>query len=162
MAAGYTLRELMEYVGHSSLQATERYVRLLPPLLMAGLYVDTSALGRVPLVEPDAALIRASLASYQEQWSSELVTVEHLLARFAADAFSGAEPYPRDALTAAARATRRSRHGTCGGVSSATGLVPTFGGPCFSGSNHSAGVNASAVRSTRLNRVRAEAMHPLS
>jgi integrase len=31
MAAGYTLRELMEYMGHSSLQATERYVKLLPP-----------------------------------------------------------------------------------------------------------------------------------
>lgn len=32
MAAGYTLKELMEYMGHSSLQATERYVKLLPPL----------------------------------------------------------------------------------------------------------------------------------
>jgi integrase len=32
MAAGYTLRELMVYMGHSSLQATERYVKLLPPL----------------------------------------------------------------------------------------------------------------------------------
>jgi integrase len=32
MAAGYTLRELMEYMGHSSRQATERYVKLLPPL----------------------------------------------------------------------------------------------------------------------------------
>jgi hypothetical protein len=32
MAAGYTLRELMEYMSHSSLQATERYVKLLPPL----------------------------------------------------------------------------------------------------------------------------------
>jgi integrase len=32
MAAGYTRRELMEYMGHSSLQATERYVKLLPPL----------------------------------------------------------------------------------------------------------------------------------
>jgi integrase len=31
MAAGYTLRELMEYMGHSSLQATERYVKLLTP-----------------------------------------------------------------------------------------------------------------------------------
>jgi integrase len=31
MAAGYTLRELMEYMGHSSLQATERCVKLLPP-----------------------------------------------------------------------------------------------------------------------------------
>jgi integrase len=30
MATGYTLRELMEYMGHSSLQATERYVKLLP------------------------------------------------------------------------------------------------------------------------------------
>ena len=32
MAAGYTLRELMEYMGHSSLQATERSVKLLPAL----------------------------------------------------------------------------------------------------------------------------------
>jgi integrase len=30
MASRYTLRELMEYLGHSSLQATERYVKLLP------------------------------------------------------------------------------------------------------------------------------------
>lgn len=30
MAAGYTLREIMEYLGHSSLTATERYVKLLP------------------------------------------------------------------------------------------------------------------------------------
>jgi integrase len=30
MAAGYTLREIMEYLGHSSLAATERYVKLLP------------------------------------------------------------------------------------------------------------------------------------
>ncbi len=28
--AGPVLRELMEYMGHSSLQATERYVKLLP------------------------------------------------------------------------------------------------------------------------------------
>ncbi len=43
---------------------------------MAGLYVDTSALGRVLLAEPDAAVIQTQLASYEEQWSSELVTVE--------------------------------------------------------------------------------------
>jgi integrase len=30
MAAAYTLREIMEYLGHSSLTATERYVKLLP------------------------------------------------------------------------------------------------------------------------------------
>ena len=30
MAAGYTLREIMEYLGQSSLSATERYVKLLP------------------------------------------------------------------------------------------------------------------------------------
>jgi integrase len=30
MAAGYTLKELMEYMGHSSLQAAERYIKLLP------------------------------------------------------------------------------------------------------------------------------------
>jgi hypothetical protein len=30
MAAGYTLREIMEYLGHSSLSATERCVKLLP------------------------------------------------------------------------------------------------------------------------------------
>ncbi len=43
---------------------------------MAGLYVDTSALGRVLLAEPDAPAIRATLSNYEEQWSSELVTVE--------------------------------------------------------------------------------------
>src|SRR5436309_3237875 len=30
MAAGYTLKELMEFMGHSSLQAAERYIKLLP------------------------------------------------------------------------------------------------------------------------------------
>ena len=30
MAAGYTLKELMEYMGHNSLQAAERYIKLLP------------------------------------------------------------------------------------------------------------------------------------
>ena len=30
MAAGSTLREIMEYLGHSSLAVTERYVKLLP------------------------------------------------------------------------------------------------------------------------------------
>ena len=31
---------------------------------MAGLYIDTSALGRVLLAEPDAVAIRATLARY--------------------------------------------------------------------------------------------------
>jgi uncharacterized protein with PIN domain len=43
---------------------------------VAGLYVDTSALGRVLLDEPDAVAIRATLARYDETWSSELLTVE--------------------------------------------------------------------------------------
>jgi hypothetical protein len=43
---------------------------------MAGVYVDTSALGRVLLAEPDAAAIAKTLASYEEQWSSEPVAVE--------------------------------------------------------------------------------------
>ena len=43
---------------------------------MAGLYVDMSALGRILLAEADASAIAKALASYEEQWSSELVTVE--------------------------------------------------------------------------------------
>jgi predicted nucleic acid-binding protein len=43
---------------------------------MAGLYVDTSALGRVLLAEPDAASIQASLAGYEKSWSSSLLTLE--------------------------------------------------------------------------------------
>jgi uncharacterized protein with PIN domain len=43
---------------------------------MAGLYVDTSAIGRVLLAEPDAAAIRATLARYDAWWSSELLVVE--------------------------------------------------------------------------------------
>src|SRR4051812_29544249 len=43
---------------------------------MAGLYVDTSALGRVLLAEPDAATIQATIAGYDERWSSELLIVE--------------------------------------------------------------------------------------
>jgi predicted nucleic acid-binding protein len=51
---------------------------------MAGLYLDTSALGRVLLAEPDAAAIRATLASYAAWWSSGLLIVE--LRRLAARA----------------------------------------------------------------------------
>jgi predicted nucleic acid-binding protein len=43
---------------------------------MAGLYVDTSALGRVLLTEPDAAAIRSTLSRYDRWWSSALLVVE--------------------------------------------------------------------------------------
>jgi uncharacterized protein with PIN domain len=43
---------------------------------MAGIYLDTSALGRVLLAEPDAAAIRARLEAYDARWSSELLMVE--------------------------------------------------------------------------------------
>jgi uncharacterized protein len=49
---------------------------------MAGIYLDTSALGRVLLAEPDAAAIRSVLDQHDDWWSSELVVVE--LRRFAA------------------------------------------------------------------------------
>jgi uncharacterized protein with PIN domain len=43
---------------------------------MAGLYIDTSALGRILLAEPGAIAIRATLARYNVWWSSELLVVE--------------------------------------------------------------------------------------
>ena len=43
---------------------------------MAGLYLDTSALGRILLAEPDAASIRQRLARYDAWWSSALLIVE--------------------------------------------------------------------------------------
>ena len=43
---------------------------------MAGLYLDTSALGRVLLGEPDAEAIRDGLARYDAWWSSALLVVE--------------------------------------------------------------------------------------
>jgi predicted nucleic acid-binding protein len=43
---------------------------------MAGLYVDTSAIGRVLLAEPEARAIRDVLASFESWWSSELLVVE--------------------------------------------------------------------------------------
>ena len=43
---------------------------------MAGLYLDTSALGRVLLGEPDAETIRDALAGYDTWWSSALLAVE--------------------------------------------------------------------------------------
>jgi predicted nucleic acid-binding protein len=43
---------------------------------MAGLYVDTSALGRVMLAEPDAQLIRDTMAQYEALWSSTLLQLE--------------------------------------------------------------------------------------
>jgi predicted nucleic acid-binding protein len=43
---------------------------------VSGLYVDTSALGRVLLGESDAEAITATIDRYDEQWSSEMLTVE--------------------------------------------------------------------------------------
>lgn len=43
---------------------------------MAGVYVDTSALGRVLLAEPEADSIRGVLAEHDAWWSSELLVVE--------------------------------------------------------------------------------------
>lgn len=43
---------------------------------MAAIYIDTSALGRVILNEPEAEAIRADLATYDAWWSSELLVVE--------------------------------------------------------------------------------------
>ncbi len=43
---------------------------------MAGLYLDTSSLGRVLLAEPDATRIRDVLGRYDSWWSSALLTIE--------------------------------------------------------------------------------------
>jgi uncharacterized protein len=43
---------------------------------MAGLYIDTSSLGRVLLAEPDATAIRDLISRYDETWSSALIIVE--------------------------------------------------------------------------------------
>jgi len=43
---------------------------------MAGLYVDTSSLGRILLNEPDASQIRATMATFTSLWSSQLLAVE--------------------------------------------------------------------------------------
>lgn len=51
---------------------------------MAGLYVDTSALGRILLTEPDATAIHSTLSRYDRWWSSALLLVE--LRRLAARA----------------------------------------------------------------------------
>jgi uncharacterized protein with PIN domain len=50
---------------------------------MAGIYVDTSALGRVLLGEPDGELIRETLAQNDPWWSSALLFLElrHLARR---------------------------------------------------------------------------------
>lgn len=43
---------------------------------MAGIYVDTSAIGRVLLAEPEAEAIRDLLTTHDTWWSSELLVVE--------------------------------------------------------------------------------------
>jgi hypothetical protein len=35
MASGYTLKELMEFMGHADLQMVNRYVKLLPRAALA-------------------------------------------------------------------------------------------------------------------------------
>jgi uncharacterized protein with PIN domain len=55
---------------------------------MAGLYVDTSALGRVLLDEPDAGAIVDGIERYETRWASALLIVE--LRRLAAKTGLGA------------------------------------------------------------------------
>lgn len=43
---------------------------------MAGLYLDTSSLGRVLLAEPDANQIRKVLGRYDAWWSSAILVIE--------------------------------------------------------------------------------------
>ena len=43
---------------------------------MAGLYIDTSALARVMLGEPDTPAITAVLASFEQHFSSRLLAIE--------------------------------------------------------------------------------------
>lgn len=43
---------------------------------MGGLYIDTSALARVMLGEPDAAAITGALASFAQHFSSRLLAIE--------------------------------------------------------------------------------------
>ncbi len=43
---------------------------------MAGLYIDTSALARVMLGEPDTPAITAALASFEQHFSSRLLAIE--------------------------------------------------------------------------------------
>ena len=79
---------------------------------MAGLYVDTSSLGRILLEEPDAPLIQLELASYDAPWSSELLYVELVRLGRRNDLEAAAErlladvnlvPLDRDELRRAAR-----------------------------------------------------------
>lgn len=43
---------------------------------MAGIYLDTSAIGRALLAEPEAQAIRETIAEFETRWSSELLVVE--------------------------------------------------------------------------------------
>ena len=43
---------------------------------MAGLYIDTSALARVMLGEPDTPAITAALANFEQHFSSRLLAIE--------------------------------------------------------------------------------------
>jgi uncharacterized protein len=63
---------------------------------MAGVYVDTSALGRLLLAEPEADAIRDVLAEHNTWWSSELLIVE--LRRLAAR--EGLQPEAEEYLDA--------------------------------------------------------------
>lgn len=79
---------------------------------MPGLYIDTSAVGRVALGEADAPAIRATLAQYEPWYSSELLIVELRRLGKLADVEAAAEqilalvtftPLPRTALESASR-----------------------------------------------------------
>lgn len=43
---------------------------------MAGIYLDTSAIGRALLAEPEAPSIHAMVADFDARWSSELLVVK--------------------------------------------------------------------------------------
>jgi uncharacterized protein len=68
---------------------------------VAGIYVDTSALGRVVLGEPDAQTIRATLAQFDPWLASELLVVE--LRRSAAERVCSRRPNARSPRSASCR-----------------------------------------------------------
>jgi hypothetical protein len=63
MAAGYTLKEIMEYMGHADLQMVQRYTKLLPAAGRAQLCGSAQCL-------PGLAASRPSeLAGWSQRWS---------------------------------------------------------------------------------------------
>ena len=76
MAAGYTLKELMEFMGHADLQMVNRYVKLLPQRRTTTGEWQIDGMGPFGAVGPDAAAHVGAPGSLTSAWDDSAQRAE--------------------------------------------------------------------------------------